>query len=316
MRVFALLVYYPEVRLEWEIISVSLLLPHQTWGLGSVHETASEQGGSWMASCWRTPPRLQSGLDPLGRVLLPRSSSHPWSVWSLAQLPVLPQNVCVLSLHHTCCWYIMARQTLSVPACHLDVSARVDTVVCHKLWPLWGEDQVWENLIEQLFKAFNRESAVVTGPRGRGGGGLCPSSPQAPSSSARMLPGRFTSPGTLGPWVFDFSSSPSLIQGTWDLITHPVQGSETFLFRFPRGREVSQAFLLQKLVSGKGLPGRSSGPAPWAAPSAPRDCQRLVGTWHFWGIPLPARNLQWCKVMPQMPKPAVETWLCWYLFCF
>ena len=200
--------------------------------------------------------------------------------------------------------------------CHLDVSARADTVVCHKLGPLWGEDQVWENLIEQLFKAFNRESAVVTGPRGRGGGSMCPSSPQAPSSSARMLPGRFTSPGILGPWVLDFSSSPSLIQGTWDLITHPVQGSETFLFRFPRGREVSQAFLLQKLVSGKGLPGRSSGPAPWAAPSAPRDCQRLVGTWHFWGTPLPARNLQWCKVMPQMPKPAVETWLCWCLFCF
>ena len=65
MRVFAILVYYPEVRLEWEIISISLFLPHQTWGLGSVHETASEQEGSWTASCWRTPPWLRSSLDLL-----------------------------------------------------------------------------------------------------------------------------------------------------------------------------------------------------------------------------------------------------------
>lgn len=88
---------------------------------------------------------------PPGPGVLPRFSAHPWSIWSLARLPVLPKTVCVLNLYRTCHQSTTAHQPLPVPVCHLDASARVDTMVCHKLWPPWGEDQASENLIEQFF---------------------------------------------------------------------------------------------------------------------------------------------------------------------
>ena len=123
---------------------------------------ASSNMGPWVSSwdCFR------AGRVVNGQLLTdaPSTAVQPWPPGPCSHvLPLIlglsglwlgclfSPDVCVLNVYHACYQYITAHQTPRVPVCHLDVLARVHTMVCHKLWPPWGEDQVCENLIEWLF---------------------------------------------------------------------------------------------------------------------------------------------------------------------